>query len=271
MRSASASESGPGPPASPQIRHRHVRHRRAGGGPSATRWPADPVNTRRPPVLPIATSGPGWRTQGAVVEEHHSETVDDRVEPRARKPVHLCVARSKRTFSRPALRSLPGEGSRSRRSSGRCSARVTTICSPGLLAPADTVGRHPALEPAPGGPHDGGPHRRSPGIRARGDEPPPGGVGVSPRRRRANLVSALLLTTPACAVTASASVPRCEPSQRLGIVAQSVPGAAYLPCIAELPSRVEPRVLRGRRRWHALLVAVRSVGPAGGCRARGEL
>jgi hypothetical protein len=30
-------------------------------------------------------------------------------------------------------------------------------------------------------------------------------------------------------------MPRCEPSQRLAIVAQSVPGAAYLPCIAELP------------------------------------
>jgi hypothetical protein len=30
-------------------------------------------------------------------------------------------------------------------------------------------------------------------------------------------------------------MPRCEASQRLGIVAQSVPGAAYLPCIADLP------------------------------------
>jgi hypothetical protein len=58
---------------------------------------------------------------------------------------------------------------------------------------------------------------------------------MSVRRRCATLASALALTSPACGVTATASMPRCEPSQRLGIVAQSVPGAAYLPCIAEMP------------------------------------
>jgi hypothetical protein len=31
-------------------------------------------------------------------------------------------------------------------------------------------------------------------------------------------------------------MPRCEPGQRLAIVAQSVPDAAYLPCIAGLPA-----------------------------------
>jgi hypothetical protein len=45
----------------------------------------------------------------------------------------------------------------------------------------------------------------------------------------------LVVTAPACAATATAAMPKCEASQRLGIVAQSVPDAAYLPCIAELP------------------------------------
>ncbi len=58
---------------------------------------------------------------------------------------------------------------------------------------------------------------------------------MSVRRRCATLASALALTSPACGVTATAAMPKCEPSQRLGIVAQSVPGAAYLPCIAEMP------------------------------------
>ena len=58
---------------------------------------------------------------------------------------------------------------------------------------------------------------------------------MSARRRRALVVVALVVTAPACAATATAAVPKCEASQRLGIVAQSVPDAAYLPCIAELP------------------------------------
>jgi hypothetical protein len=39
---------------------------------------------------------------------------------------------------------------------------------------------------------------------------------------------------PACGATDDVA-PRCAPDQRLGVVAQSVPGAAYLPCVAELP------------------------------------
>jgi hypothetical protein len=31
------------------------------------------------------------------------------------------------------------------------------------------------------------------------------------------------------------AMPRCDANQRLAVVAQSVPGAAYLPCIGELP------------------------------------
>lgn len=58
---------------------------------------------------------------------------------------------------------------------------------------------------------------------------------MSVRRRWATLASALALASTACGVTATAAMPKCEPSQRLGIVAQSVPGAAYLPCIADMP------------------------------------
>lgn len=35
---------------------------------------------------------------------------------------------------------------------------------------------------------------------------------------------------------AEATMPRCRGDQRLGVVAQSVPGAAYVPCIATLPA-----------------------------------
>jgi hypothetical protein len=58
---------------------------------------------------------------------------------------------------------------------------------------------------------------------------------VSDRRRGAALVAAVVVSASACGFTATAAMPRCEASQRLGIVAQSVPGAAYLPCVAELP------------------------------------
>ena len=45
---------------------------------------------------------------------------------------------------------------------------------------------------------------------------------------------AAVLALPACGATAR-TIPRCEPTQRLAIVAQSVPGAAYVPCVDELP------------------------------------
>ena len=53
------------------------------------------------------------------------------------------------------------------------------------------------------------------------------------RSAAAALVVAVLVL-PACGAAAR-TIPRCEPSQRLAIVAQSVPGAAYVPCIDELP------------------------------------
>lgn len=54
------------------------------------------------------------------------------------------------------------------------------------------------------------------------------------RAGRAAAVAALAVAGAACA-DAGTATPRCEPGERLGIVAQSVPGAAYLPCVAELP------------------------------------
>lgn len=45
---------------------------------------------------------------------------------------------------------------------------------------------------------------------------------------------AAALALPGCGAS-DRTMPRCEPSQRLAIVAQSVPGAAYVPCVDELP------------------------------------
>jgi hypothetical protein len=53
-------------------------------------------------------------------------------------------------------------------------------------------------------------------------------------RRSVALVSFVVLAAAGCA-SAERALPRCEPGQRLALVAQSVPGAAYLPCLAELP------------------------------------
>ncbi len=39
-----------------------------------------------------------------------------------------------------------------------------------------------------------------------------------------------------CAVVEEQTMPRCEANPRLAIVAQAVPGAAYVPCIATLPA-----------------------------------
>lgn len=49
------------------------------------------------------------------------------------------------------------------------------------------------------------------------------------------LALALAITTTGCA-SRSDTMPSCETSSRLALVAQSVPGASYVPCIAELPT-----------------------------------
>lgn len=49
------------------------------------------------------------------------------------------------------------------------------------------------------------------------------------------IVLALLLATTGCAGTRD-TMPRCEATSRLALVAQSVPDASYVPCIAELPT-----------------------------------
>ncbi len=47
---------------------------------------------------------------------------------------------------------------------------------------------------------------------------------------------------------ASWSMPACDADGRLGIVAQSVPGAAYVPCVVELPAGWEFRDLHVNHR-----------------------
>lgn len=49
------------------------------------------------------------------------------------------------------------------------------------------------------------------------------------------LVPLLVIAMYGCAVS-NRTMPRCRPDQRLGLVAQSVPGAAYVPCIERLPA-----------------------------------
>jgi len=54
---------------------------------------------------------------------------------------------------------------------------------------------------------------------------------------RAVLVVLLGITTVGgCTSAPGQAMPGCEPGPRLGILAQSVPDAAYVPCIAELPT-----------------------------------
>lgn len=52
--------------------------------------------------------------------------------------------------------------------------------------------------------------------------------------RRA-LAPLLLLATTSCGLTAGTAAPACGSTERVAVVAQSVPGAAYVPCVAELP------------------------------------
>ena len=47
---------------------------------------------------------------------------------------------------------------------------------------------------------------------------------------------ALVLTTASCGITAETATPDCSSVERLALVAQSVPGAAYLPCVQALPT-----------------------------------
>jgi hypothetical protein len=51
----------------------------------------------------------------------------------------------------------------------------------------------------------------------------------------ASLAAVLLAAPLAGCATSNGTVPRCGDPLRLAIVAQSVPGAAYVPCIRELP------------------------------------
>ena len=52
-------------------------------------------------------------------------------------------------------------------------------------------------------------------------------------RRAGVLLAGLVLMAAGCGGTRA--MPACEAGQRLGIVAQSVPDAAYVPCVAALP------------------------------------
>ena len=74
-------------------------------------------------------------------------------------------------------------------------------------------------------------------------------------------VVVLVVALPACGEQLAGPAPRCEAGQRLAIVAQSVPDAAYVPCVASLKAGWSTRgldVRRGRTRFS--LVSDRSAG-----------
>lgn len=56
------------------------------------------------------------------------------------------------------------------------------------------------------------------------------------RRIRAIALLAVFVTVAGGCADAGTAMPRCRSGQRLGIVAQSVPSASYLPCIEVLPA-----------------------------------
>jgi len=58
---------------------------------------------------------------------------------------------------------------------------------------------------------------------------------VRAHRTTAGMATATLLLG-GCALASGATTPWCEPGMRLGILAQSVPEAAYVPCISQLPT-----------------------------------
>lgn len=55
------------------------------------------------------------------------------------------------------------------------------------------------------------------------------------QRATAGLVAATLILG-GCAAGTGGAAPRCEPGMRLATLAQSVPEAAYVPCVEELPA-----------------------------------
>ncbi|HEX2048516.1 MAG TPA: hypothetical protein VHF27_12165 [Acidimicrobiales bacterium] len=58
------------------------------------------------------------------------------------------------------------------------------------------------------------------------------------------VVASVLLTS---CTTVAGSVPKCDPGQRLAVVAQSVPGASYVPCIQELSEEWSSRSFHAGR------------------------
>jgi hypothetical protein len=66
-------------------------------------------------------------------------------------------------------------------------------------------------------------------------------------RRRGGLATLLLAFSLAACADAETAAPTCDRSQRVAIVAQSVPTASFVPCIAELPAGWSVRTFAARR------------------------
>ena len=78
-------------------------------------------------------------------------------------------------------------------------------------------------------------------LRQSARRPLPASHGGMPPRPRSTLAAAvvagpLLVALGGCTAVETAGAPQCTDTARLAVVAQSVPGAAYVPCLAELPT-----------------------------------
>ena len=83
--------------------------------------------------------------------------------------------------------------------------------------------------------------------------------------RAIRLLLAVVLATPlaACAPADSPGLPRCTAIERLGLIAQAVPSASYVPCLAQLPAGWSTEAFDVRRAAMTVkLVSDRAQGPA---------
>ena len=77
------------------------------------------------------------------------------------------------------------------------------------------------------------------------------------------LVLALAAPLAACSPARSAGLPRCSAVERLGLIAQAVPSASYVPCLAQLPAGWSTKGFDVRRAAMTVeLVSDRAQGPA---------
>ena len=82
----------------------------------------------------------------------------------------------------------------------------------------------------------------------------------SSRRRSLLLVGVVMVCSMTGCTTVAGAVPECHAGPRLALVAQSVPGAAYVPCIRDLPEEWSTRSFHAGRRGAGFTVVPHGPG-----------